>query len=89
MDKNQAYKLIEKQIKEMLPDIEKTLLERAQHVLSCGSLSEEDLEKFLGDQGSSYALTKAIITSWFNNKPYEPPKHLTEYVKLFNRLDHV
>lgn len=73
----------------MIPDIEKTLLERAQHILHSGVLSEEDLEKFLGDRGDAYALTKAIVSTWFNTKPYEPPKRLTEYVKLFNRLDYV
>ncbi len=89
MDKKQAYKLIERRIKGMIPDIEKTLLERAQHILHSGVLSEEDFERFLGDRGDTYALTKAIITSWFNDKPYEPPKHLTEYVELFNRLGYV
>ncbi|MCC7572210.1 MAG: hypothetical protein KO464_02330 [Candidatus Methanofastidiosum sp.] len=88
MDKKQAYELIEKQIKEIVSEVEKELLERSKHVLSSGGVSEEDLEKFLGERGDSYALTKAIINSWFNDKTYEPPKHLTEYVEMFKKVDY-
>jgi len=82
--RERELELLKKQFKSMLPDIEEDLAKRAKELLMTGCISEKEYKEYLGD-GDKFVLAKAIISAFFDDKPYYPPSN-HKSLTLFKRL---
>lgn len=80
--------LLKRQIHSMMPDMEEALREEVDRVLAGGFISEEEYQKYLNN-GESFVLAKAIITSWFASEPYGPPSYSKSLTEFFKRIREV